>query len=143
MEYQVYFISLAIGQTSKKYKFQWLMSIFDWYIKEKVRLERDQWLFILDRHNSHFNIKFLDQCIKHKILVYIYLLYLTHQLQPLNISLFGPLTQYYLLKFNNYIHKSFKRRGISKREFFRLFQPAFKHIFTEKNIKSGWVKTGI
>ena len=32
---------------------------------------------------------------------------------------------------------------MSKREFFGLFWPAFKRIFTEKNIKSGWAKTGI
>ena len=143
MEYQVYFISLAIGQTSKKYKFQWLILIFNQYIKEKVRLGRDWRLFILNRYNSYFNIKFLDQYIKYKILIYIYPLHLMYQLQPFNISLFRPLTQYYLLELDNYIYKSFKRRGISKKEFFRLFWLAFKYIFTEKNIKSGWARMGI
>ena len=61
----------------------------------------------------------------------------------LNISLFRPLIQYYLLKLNNYIYKSFKKREISKREFFGLFWLVFKYIFTEKNIKSRWAKTGI
>ena len=32
---------------------------------------------------------------------------------------------------------------MSKREFFGLFWPAFERAFTEKNIKSGWAKTGI
>ena len=143
MEYQVYFIFSKTGQTSEDYKFQQLTSIFDQYIKEKVWLGRDWRLFILNRHNSYLNIKFLDQYIKHRILVYVYLLYLTHQLQPLNVSLFGPFIQYYLLEFDDYIHKSFGRKEISKREFFGLFQLVFKHIFIEKNIKSRWTKTGI
>ena len=136
MEYQVYFISLKTGQTNKEYKFQQLILIFNQYIKEKARLGRDWRLFILNRHNSYLNIKFLNQCIKYRILVYIYLLYLTHQLQPLNISLFGPLAQYYLLKLDDYIHKGFRRREINKKEFFKLFQIVFKHIFIEKNFKS-------
>ena len=143
MEYQVHFTSSATGWTSEEYRFQWLISIFDWYIKEKVRLGRDWRLLILDGHNSHFNIRFLDWCVKYRILVYAYPLYLTHRLQPLNISLFGPLIQYYLLKLDDYIHKSFGRKGINKRESFKLFQLVFKYIFTEKNIKSGWVRTGI
>ena len=143
MEYQVHFTSSKTGQTSKEYKFQQLTLIFDQYIKEKVQLGRDWRLFILNGHNSHLNIKFLDWCTKYRILVYIYLLHLTHQLQPLNISLFRSLTQYYLLKLNNYIHKSFGRRGMSKKKFFKLIWPAFKHAFTEKNIKSRWAKTGI
>ena len=32
---------------------------------------------------------------------------------------------------------------MSKREFFGLFWPAFERAFTEKNIKSGWARTGI
>ena len=39
----------------------------------------------------------------------------------LNISLCRPLIQYYLLKLNDYIYKSFRRREISKKEFFKLF----------------------
>ena len=143
MEHQVHFISSKIGWTSEKYRFQWLTSIFNWYIKEKARLGRDWRLLMLDRHNSHLNIKFLDQCAKHRILICTYPSHLTHQLQPLNVSLFGPLTQYYSLELDDYIHKSFRRRGMSKREFFGLFWPVFEHAFKEKNIKSGWVRTGI
>ena len=143
MKYQVHFTSLKTGWTSEEYKFQWLTLIFNWYTKEKTRLGRDWRLFILNRYNSHLNIRFLDQCAKYRILVCTYPLHLTHRLQPLNVSLFGPLAQYYLLELDDYIHKSFGRRGMSKKEFFRLFQLVFKHVFTEKNIKSGWVKIGI
>ena len=32
---------------------------------------------------------------------------------------------------------------MSKRHFWSLFKPAFDSAFTEKNIKSGWKKTGL
>ena len=95
---------------------------------------------MLNGHNSHLNIRFLDWCTKHRILVCAYPSHLTHRLQPLDVSLFGPLTQYYLLELDDYIHKSFRRRGMSKKEFFGLFWLAFERAFTEKNIKSGWAK---
>ena len=143
MEHQVHFISSATGWTSEEYGFQWLTSIFDRYTKEKARLGRDWRLLMLDGYNSHLNMRFLDRCTKHRILVCAYPSHSTHQLQPLNISLFGPLAQYYSSELDDYIHKSFGRRGMSKREFFGLFWPAFKRVFTEKNIKSGRAKIGI
>ena len=143
MEHQVHFTSSETSQTSKEYEFQWLILIFNRYTKEKAQLGRDWRLLILNGHNSHLNIRFLDWCTKHRILVYAYPLHLTHRLQPLDVSLFGPLAQYYSSELDNYIHKSFRRRGMSKRKFFKLFWPAFKRTFTEKNIKSGWARTEI
>ena len=103
MEHQVHFTSSATGWTSEEYGFQWLTSIFNRYIKEKARLGRDWRLLMLDGHNSHLNMRFLDWCAKHRILVYTYPSHLTHRLQPLNVSLFGPLAQYYSSELNDYV----------------------------------------
>lgn len=142
-EHQVHFASSATGWTNEDLGFMWLTTIFDRYTKEKARLGRDWRLLMVDGHNSHLNMRFLDWCEAHRILVCAYPSHSTHRLQPLDVSLFGRLAQYYSEGLDNYIYTSFGRRGMSKREFFGIFWPAFERAFTEENIKSGWAKTGI
>jgi hypothetical protein len=67
----------------------------------------------------------------------------THQLQPLDVSLFGPLATYYSQQADDYTRRSMGMSDISKRDFFKNFLPAYYKAFTDVNIRSGWCKTGL
>jgi hypothetical protein len=88
-------------------------------------------------------MKFLDYCELHRILVAVYPPHSTHRLQPLDVSLFNPLANFYSQELNKWIHKTQGLCRFTKREFFRLFWPAFTRAFSTKNIASGWKRTGL
>jgi hypothetical protein len=83
------------GWTNDELGFQWLTTVFDRYTKTKARNGRDWRLLLVDGHNSHLNIRFLNWCEQHRIIIMVYPPHLTHRLQPLDVSVFGPLSQYY------------------------------------------------
>ena len=116
-----YFTSSPLGWTNNKLGIAWLITIFNYYTKAKARHGRDWRLLFINRHSSHVNILFLDQCLEHRILVAVYSPYLTYQLQPLDISLFNPLANYYSQELNKQIHNTVGLCRITKREFYGLF----------------------
>jgi hypothetical protein len=71
----------------------WLEYIFDRHTKAKAGNYRR--LFIVDGHNSHVNMRFINYCDQYRILLAILPPHSTHRLQLLDVSLFGPLAQYY------------------------------------------------
>ena len=97
----------------------------------------------MDGHGSHINMRFLNWAIEHRILVAAYPPHSTHRLQPLDVSLFGPLATFYSQELDQFIFESQGLCGITKRDFFRLFFPAWERAFSVENINSGFTKTGI
>ena len=142
-KHAAFFASSPSGWTNDELGYQWLTTVFDRYTKEKARQGRDWRLLIVDGHGSHINMKFLDYCNSHRILVFVYPPHSTHRLQPLDVSLFAPLAIYYSQELDQFIHRSQGLSSISKRDFFKLFWPAYQKAFTAKNIASAWLKTGI
>jgi hypothetical protein len=67
----------------------------------------------------------------------------THRLQPLDIGLFLPLSNYYSIELDRLIHISDGITRLTKRNFWNVFKKAWIQAFTEKNIKSAFAKTGI
>ena len=108
-----------------------------------VKAKRSWRLLFVDGHGSHVNMKFLNWCERHRILVAIYTPHSTHRLQPLDVSVFVPLAHRHSQGLVNLIRPSEGRTTRSKRDFFAIFWPAFEQAFTEKNIASAWSKTGI
>jgi hypothetical protein len=88
-------------------------------------------------------MKFLNWCEQHRILTDIYPLHFTHRLQPLDVSVFAPLAHHHSQGLDDLIRQSEGRTTMIKQDFFAIFWPAFERAFTEKNIASGWSKTGI
>ena len=121
----------------------WLTTVFNYYTKVKARHGRNWRLLFINGHGSYINILFLDQCLKYRILVAVYPPYLTYRLQPLDISLFNPLVNYYSQELNKQIYNIVGLCRITKREFYSLFRAAWRYTFTETNILSGWRKTGL
>ena len=134
------FTSSLTGWINEDLSLSWLTNVFDRAIKEKARFERKYRLLFIDEHNSHVNMKFLDWCDKHKILIAVYSSHSTHRLQPLNVSLFSSLINFYSQNVSDWMHKIQRYSNIIKRDFFELFWSAFHRAFTPKNILSEWEK---
>ena len=76
-------------------------------------------------------------------LISLYSPHSTHKLQPLDVSVFSPLANYYSQILNDWLFRAQRLSKISKRDFFGLFWPSFQAVFTPETIKSGWKKTGL
>ena len=140
-KYSCFFASSPNGWTSNELGLDWLSRLFN---EETAHKAGRSWrLLFIDGHGSHLNMKFLDWCERHRILLAIYPPHSTHRLQPLDISLFAPLAAFYSQALDSHIRQSEGRTATSKRDFFSIFWLAFKKAFTEKNIASAWSKTGI
>ena len=141
--HKAYFASSPSGWTNDSLGFEWLTKVFDRETKSKARQGRDWRLLIVDGHGSHINIKFLDWCLEHHIMVAVYPPHSTHRLQPLDVSLFSPLAIYYSQELDAFLHRCQGLLTIGKRDFFGLFWPAYLKAFTQKNISGSWIKTGL
>jgi hypothetical protein len=94
-QHQASFASSPNGWTNDKLGLAWLEQVFDKHTKKKASNGRVWRLLIVDGHGSHINMNFLNWCDKHRILVAVYPPHTTHRLQPLDVSLFRPLANYY------------------------------------------------
>jgi hypothetical protein len=142
-EHNCFFTSSHTGWTNEELGYSWLVKVFDRATKEKAHNGRNRRLLFVDGHNSHVNMKFLDWCDRNRVLVAVYPPHSTHRLQPLDVSLFSPLANFYSQNVSDWMHKTQGLSGLSKRDFFDLFWPAFVKAFTPKNILSGWERTGL
>jgi hypothetical protein len=138
-----YFSSSPTGWTNDQIGLEWLINIFDRHTKAKARQGRDYRLLIIDGHGSHVTLAFLDWSDIHRIIVAVFPSHSTHRLQPLDVSLFGPLSQAYTNQLVDFFAATQGLVGISKREFWGNFLPAFKASFTRANIESAWKNTGL
>jgi len=73
----------------------WLIGVFDRFTKAKARNGRDYRLLITDGYSSYVNMDFLEWCEQYRIIVAVFPPYSTHRLQPLDVSLFSPLSTAY------------------------------------------------
>ena len=58
-------------------------------------------LLIVDGHLSHVNLEFINFCNQNRILALNLSLHSTHRLQPLDVSLFQPLSTAYSAELDN------------------------------------------
>lgn len=140
-EHDCYFGASFNGWTSDEHGFESLQSVFDKETRSKAR--RSWRLLFLDGHGSHLNLRFLDWCQEHKILIACYPPHSTHRLQPLDVSCFAPLATYYSQGVDDLIRQSEGHNTIKKRDFFSIFWPAFRQAFRKDVIESAWLRTGI
>lgn len=140
-EHDCHFASSPNGWTSDELGYSWLTGLFEKETASKAR--RSHRLLFVDGHGSHVNMKFLDWCEQHKVLLAVYPPHSTHRLQPLDVGVFAPLASYYSQALDDLVRKSEGHTSISKRDFFSIFWPAFREAFTKDNIVSAWSKTGI
>ena len=114
---EAYFASSPNGWTTDKLGLHWLQSIFDRHTKRKARNARDPRLLIVDGHGSHINMTFLEWCERRNIHVCVFPPHATHMLQPLDVSVFGPLAHYYQKELDQWLFDHGALSRISKRDF--------------------------
>ena len=98
-------------------------------------------MLIVDGHESHVSIPFMEFCTQAKIIPLCLPPYSTHLLQPLDVGVFGPLSKAF-----KQLVSSQSRYGavtISKLDFLRLIQVARKQAITTTNIISAWRGAGL
>ena len=69
---------------------QWLKWYFDSATHKKAKGQYR--LLIYNGYSSHYTSEFLSHTIEHKILYFILVLHFSHLTQPLDATIFGPLT---------------------------------------------------
>jgi hypothetical protein len=138
-----FFTTSETGWTNHELGREWLIGVFDRFTKAKARNGRDYRLLITDGHSSHINMDFLEWCDQHRIIVAVFPPHSTHRLQPLDVSLFSPLSTAYSNELVRWMSKSQGLIRLSKREFWTLFWSAFEASFSPENIASGWRRTGL
>lgn len=82
------------GWTESASSIEWLKQLFIPQIASRSSHGREG-LLILDGHESHVTIEFIETCIEHESFLFCLLHYTTHFLQPLDVGLFGPLQKAY------------------------------------------------
>jgi hypothetical protein len=90
-----HFASIPSGWTNYNLGYAWLTTVFDRYTKKKACQGREWRLLFIDGHESHINLRFINWCIEHHIMVAAYPPHSTHRLQPLDIGIFAPPATYY------------------------------------------------
>ena len=138
---RAYFTSSSKGWSNENIGVQWLSQVFDPHTKAKAG--RNRRFLILDGHNSHLNLAFIDYCDRNKIIPVFLPPHSTHRLQPLDIGLFSPLANYYTEAIDTLMTDSLGFVSMGKRFFWRLFRAAWDRAFTEANIASAFKAVGI
>ena len=137
-----FFASSKNGWSDDTLGLDWLRRVFDPLTKEKASV-RDRRLLIIDGHNSHVNLPFIEYADANRILLAVFPPHSTHRLQPLDIGLFSPLALYYSQAIDRLLSESQGLVRLTKRDFWPLFYEAWEKAFHAKNVRSAWEKAGI
>jgi hypothetical protein len=98
-------------------------------------------MLILDGHSSHSTPEFDQYCKDKKIVVVCLPPHSSHLLQPLDVTVFGPLKQAYSAEIMDLIRLGVNH--VDKTEFLTSFVKARHKAFTASNIQSGFKATGV
>jgi hypothetical protein len=98
-------------------------------------------MLIIDNHLSYITWQFIKYVLSHKIVLVALLPHLTHKLQPLDVSCFGPLQYYYSVEVDNFC--CYGHAGVNKEYFIKLYPIARAKAFTTKTIYSAWKAIGL
>ena len=139
--HQIRVSSSPSGWTNNEIGLAWLQQVFDRSTRAKARSSYR--LLILDGHGSHLTMDFIDYCDQNKILLAVYPPHSTHTLQPLDVSMFKPLSTAYLNEVSAFMDRSQGLALMSKRDFFPLFYSAWQASFKETTILNAFKATGI
>jgi DDE superfamily endonuclease/Tc5 transposase DNA-binding domain len=140
--HRAFFACSKNGWSDDSLGLDWLRQVFDRTTKEKTSL-RDRRLLIVDGHNSHVNIPFIEYADTNRILLAVFPPHSTHRLQPLDIGLFAPLATYYSHAIDRLLSESQGLVRLTKRDFWPLFYEAWQKAFHAKNVRSAWEAAGL
>jgi hypothetical protein len=134
-----YFSANSKGWTSNLHGLEWLQRVFDPQSRTKVNGEYR--LLVCDGHDSHISRNFIAFCIQNKIALLILPPHTSHILQPLDISIFGPLKKRLTAALQPLSQAQLVR--IQKIDWLEAYKLARSEACTIQNIKSAWRGSGM
>ncbi|EIW69290.1 hypothetical protein TREMEDRAFT_15010, partial [Tremella mesenterica DSM 1558] len=117
---------------------RWLKECFDPSTRD--RAEGPPRLLILDGHETHTNIDFLDACWERNIICLILPAHLSGVFQPLDVNFFNDLKLKYYEEISDYQLGS-ESNGVGKPFFYRWHQRAWSKTATSRQIRSAWAES--
>lgn len=117
---------------------QWL----EHFIKYSRPSSQKPALLIMDNHDSHLTIKAIELAKTNGVHMLTFPPHCSHKMQPLDLSVYGPLKRYFASACNSW-QLSHPGRTITIYEIASLLGQAYPRAFTIDNITSGYVKPGI
>jgi hypothetical protein len=127
------------GWTSDSHAYEWLTTVFEPSTRPAdPTLHR---LPVMDGHGSHITTNVIAHCMKHAIDLLILPPHTSHMLQPLDVSVFGPLKRALAKETDAVSRVDYGR--IQRVEWTEMYIRARENAFTSANIVSGWRATGL
>ena len=143
IEVQLRLIKIRIGYQKKGWTdgeigAEW-MKIFEEQTREKADSEHR--LLLLDGHNSHFTVEFLQLARLRNIVVLCYPAHSTHIYQGLDVVIFAVFKLLLSKERDKLLRET--GRAITKSNFLSVITNAYVQALTPGNIKTAFRKTGI
>ncbi|XP_068217852.1 uncharacterized protein [Palaemon carinicauda] len=115
--------------------------IFKYFVDETK--ERRPLLLILDGHTSHTSIATVELAKKENISILKIPAHCTDLLQPLDVTCFAPLKNYYQYALNDLVNNTGAREPLRKCGFLNMLCSVWEKGLSPQNIKKGFESTGI
>ena len=119
---------------------KWLETVFDPYTRDVP--PGKQRLLIMDGHDTHVQVDFLDSCWSRGIDCLILPSNMTSIFQPLNVAFFNQLKSAYHSKVHSHLLFS-KSTSLSKGLLWKWHQQAWKETAVSRNKRPAWKKSGL
>ncbi|XP_045449135.1 uncharacterized protein LOC123657659 [Melitaea cinxia] len=104
--------------------------------------ETEPILFILDNHSSHISLRAYEFCKESNIVMLSLPPHGSHRIQPLDVSIYGPLKTAYKQECN-ILMKTELGRKITQNDIASLFRKAYQKIASIPKAEAGFAATGI
>ncbi len=127
------------GWTDNILAMNWLIEHFDPLTKPIDSATKR--LLIVDDHESHCTIDFIEFCDLHHIILLILPPHTTHYLQPLNVACFGSLQRWYSAEIE--AHDRYNGTYVEKFDFLRFYQRARAAALNSENIDAEYKATDL
>ena len=128
------------GWTDDDTALEWLKEVFLPLTKPADAEERR--LLVVDGHGSHTTTDFMWNCYINNVHILFLPPHSSHVLQPLDLSVFSPLKRAYKKRLGDVAEWN-DSTAVGKRNFVLCFQKARVDALVAKNIKAGWLATGL
>ncbi|SPO25317.1 uncharacterized protein UTRI_10103 [Ustilago trichophora] len=111
------------GWTDNDLGLEWLKDCFNRHTQQKA--QGNYRLLILDGHSSHVTLEFIQQAWNFRIICLCLPPHATHLLQPLDVSIFGPLQKAFTQEVDKFARANL---NIGKKDFLKMYIKARKVI---------------
>ncbi|SJX61423.1 related to transposase [Sporisorium reilianum f. sp. reilianum] len=128
------------GWTSNAIAVDWLKEIFDVHSQPSQERHNEWWLLLLDGHGSHVSSNFIDACWARNIAPMCFPPHITHIMQLLDVSVFGPIAQAYTQQVNKI---NTNADHINHTQFVNMYNKVHKEVLTQGLARHAFSDSGL